>query len=308
MRLGPLVYLPLLVLGIAFPCSRGGSESVCSAVAASDAVFIGTVSSVELSTFPLDSSRNARSPVLGELERLAEDKSPQGFVNLKAAYLRALWDLPAPYEDQLTRASTPGDLRELVASLAARGRRNQFQVKQVFRGPKDDFIDVWTDFSNCGLYFQPGETYLVYALRDQDKRLVTDRLSRTAKLSDAGSDLAYLFFYAKGGAGSVRLNGFVTSSEEDIQWTSSWDSVTHPVSRVVVELKSDSGLRYTSPHRDGRFVFDGLAPGEYSVSVFDLGYPERPLLLQGPKRVEVKADSCASQVILVRPRKAARSH
>jgi hypothetical protein len=265
-------------------------------------VFIGTVDSVEPKAFPWDMSLGIRSPERPELERLAKDKSPQGVVKLKEAYLRSFPDLPEPYGGQLRRATTSDELDALVQSLFFDGRRVRFRVKQVFRGPKDDVIEVWSGFTECNYYFQTGETYLVYAAQEQDKRLAIGVGSRTTRLSDARDDLAYLFFYANGGAESLRLYGFVTSSEQDLRWTRLWDSALHPMHDVVVELKSGHGLRYTSPNREGRFVFDGLAPGEYSISVFALGYPGQVALLQGPKKVDVGAGSCAKEVIVVRPK------
>jgi hypothetical protein len=294
----------LLLLKPALACKCAGSESVCRTVATSDAVFIGTVDSVELKAFPWDMSNGTRSPARHELERLSEDKSPQGVARLKEAFLLALPDLPEPYRGQLARATTSGELEELVRALFDRGRRIRFKMKHAFRGPKEDFVEVWSDFSECGYYFQTGETYLVYARRDRDQRLIATGgcTSRTNRLSDAGDDLAYLFFYENGGTESLRVNGFVTSSEEDLPWARIWDGVLHPVPDVVVELKSEHGLRYTNPDREGRFVFDGLPPGEYSISVFDLGYPGQPHLLQGPKTVDVRANSCASEALVVRPK------
>lgn len=259
---------------------------------------------MEPKIFPWDMSHRTRSPARHELERLAEDKSPQGIARLKKAYLRVLSDLPEPYSGQLAHAATSGELEALVQALFERGRRIRFKVKQTFRGPKDDFIEVWSDFSECGFYFQTGETYLVYARRDRDQRLLATGgcTSRTKRLSDAGDDLAYLFFYEKGGAESLRLNGFVTSNEEDLPWARIWDGVLHPVHDVVVALKSERELRYTSPDREGRFVFDGIAPGEYNLSVFDLGYPGQPNLLQGPKAVDMRANGCANEVLVVPPK------
>jgi hypothetical protein len=68
---------------------------------------------------------------------------------------------------------------------------------------------------------------------------------------------------------------------------------------VILELSSGQSRRYTESDRDGRFVFDGLAGGEYSVSAFDAGYPEQVKLLAGPARIEVEKKGCASQMLLV---------
>ena len=176
-------------------------------------MFIGTVEFVEPQFFdPWDLSLRQR--ISGhfseeDLERMAEDKTPAGLAKLKEAYVQML---PEPYGGQLARASTRDQLETLFNSLIESGRRAHFKVKEVFRGPKGDSIEVWSDFSDCGFHFQTGETYLVYADRDNDKaRFETSACSLTKRLSDAGDDLAYLFFFQSGGAESARLNGIVTS-------------------------------------------------------------------------------------------------
>ena len=74
---------------------------------------------------------------------------------------------------------------------------------------KDQVFDVWTPFGDCGFDFQTGETYLVYADSDEDTSVVeTDRCTRTRRLSDAGPDLAYLYFYKERKEASGRLEGF----------------------------------------------------------------------------------------------------
>jgi hypothetical protein len=67
---------------------------------------------------------------------------------------------------------------------------------------------------------------------------------------------------------------------------------------VILELNSGQSRRYAQSDRDGRFVFDGLAGGEYSVSVFDAGYPEQVRLLAGPAKVQVEKKGCASEMLL----------
>jgi hypothetical protein len=177
----------------------------------------------------------------------------------------------------------------------------RFKVKTTFRGEAPE--EVWTDSGDCGYDFQVGETYLVYADEDEETdRINTSVCYRNRRLSDAGDDLAYLFFYKNGGDESARLEGFVTSDEfyqRDLDKAHDPEKVKLPAPGVILELNSGHGRRYTESDRDGRFVFDGLAGGEYSVSVFDAGYPEVVKLLEGPARVQVEKKGCASQILLV---------
>ncbi len=59
-----------------------------------------------------------------------------------------------------------------------------------------DFLDVFTTAGDCGYDFQIGETYLVYANDEEGADyFFTSTCMRTKRISDAGDDLAYLYFY-----------------------------------------------------------------------------------------------------------------
>jgi hypothetical protein len=264
--------------------------SACHEVAEADRVFIGTVESVEPSF----------------LNRW----NPSKLSSLPLRQQLAGMDLPEYYKRRLAAAKTSEDIARLFYSIIAQGRRVRFKVKTTFRGEKEkedsddeESMEVWTDAGDCGYDFQEGETYLVYADEDEETdRIDTSVCYRNRRLSDAGDDLAYLFFYKNGGDESARLEGYVTSDEfyqRDLDRAHDPEKVKLPAPGVILELNSGQGRRYTQSDRDGRFVFDGLAGGEFSVSVFDAGYPEVVKLLAGPARVEVEKKGCASQIFLV---------
>jgi len=278
----------LLVALLAIPTARPACQclltlSACNEVALADRVFIGTVESVEPSF----------------LNRWNPSKSS----SLPLSQQLAGMDLPDYYKRRLAAAKTSDDIARLFYLIVAQGRRMRFKVKTTFRGEKEESVEVWTDSGDCGYDFQEGETYLVYADEDEETdRIDTSVCYRNRRLSDAGDDLAYLFFYRNGGDESARLEGFVTSDElyqRDLDKAHDPEKVKLPAPGVILELNSGHGRRYTESDRDGRFVFDGLAGGEYSVSVFDAGYPEQVKLLAGPARVEVEKKGCASQMLLV---------
>jgi hypothetical protein len=256
--------------------------SACHEVAVADRVFIGTVESVEPSF----------------LNRWNRSKSS----SLPLSQQLAGMDLPEYYKRQLAAAKTDDDMARLFYAVVAQGRHVRFKVKTTFRGEKEESEEVWTDSGDCGYDFQVGETYLVYADEDEETdRINTSVCYRNRRLSDAGDDLAYLFFYRNGGDESARLDGFVTSDgfyQRDLDKAHDPEKVKLPAPGVVLELKSGQARRYTQSDRDGRFVFDGLAGGEYSVSVFDAGYPELVKLLAGPAKVQVEKKGCASEMLL----------
>jgi hypothetical protein len=276
--------------------------SACNEAALADRVFIGTVESVEPSFL------NRWNPAKSSFPLLSEPTA--SLASLKDAYAKAFPDLPEYYKSRLAAAKTSDDMARLFYSIIAQGRRVRFKVKTTFRGEKEkedsddeESLEVWTDSGDCGYDFQEGETYLVYADEDEETdRINTSVCYRNRRLSDAGDDLAYLFFYQNGGDQAARLEGFVTSDElyqRDLDRAHDPEKVKLPAAGVILELNSGQGRRYTESDRDGRFVFDGLAGGEYSISVYDAGYPEQVRLLAGPARVQVEKKGCASQILLV---------
>jgi hypothetical protein len=290
--MGRALFVAWLLLPTALPaCQCLLTLSACNEAALADRVFIGTVESVEPSFL------NRWNPA--KLSSLPLRRQLAGM------------DLPEYYKRRLAAAKTDDDIARLFYLILAQGRRVRFKVKTTFRGEKEKedsgdeekSLEVWTDSGDCGYDFQEGETYLVYADEDEETdRINTSVCYRNRRLSDAGDDLAYLFFFQNGGDQSARLEGFVTSDEfyqRDLDRAHDPEKVKLPAPGVILELNSGQGRRYTESGRDGRFVFDGLAGGEYSISVFDAGYPDVVKLLAGPARVEVEKKGCASQILLV---------
>lgn len=183
------------------------------------------------------------------------------------------------------------------AEAQAPGKRDDDDEKS----PKS--LSVWNESGSCGIPFQKGETYLVYATDDEETgRMGTNICHRTARISDAGDDLAYLYFNQNGGANTARLEGFVTSEIRQLLQDRFHykERIGSPVSDVVIELKSSNGTRNIQPDEGGRFVFDGLPAGGYEVSVFDdRGFPERVEQLAGPKHIRVAKGECAITTLLV---------
>ncbi len=167
----------------------------------------------------------------------------------------------------------------------------------------EDSFEIWTAFGDCGIDFQAGETYLVYANREEGTDyFFTSSCTRTRRLSDSGADLSYLFFYKNHPEESARLEGFVTTYEKyklDFDSLHNPEAIKSPVPGIVVELKSDHLTRYAESDRDGRFVFDGLRKGSYNVAAFAKGYPQDTQLLAGPKPLQIEEKGCATQVLLV---------
>ncbi len=294
--LWPLVF-PVAALG----CKCAGPFSVCQRVAMSDIVFIGTVESIAPRFLDYWNPTQQQSLTLlnAETARAQADRSAASLTAAKNAYAAIFPDLPEDSKKLLEAANSREDLVKAFYRILGNGRRVRFRVKNAYRGEEDEdeILDVWTPFGDCGYDFQTGETYLVYADDDEESNQVsTDACSGTKRLSDAGADLPYLYFFETSGGEAARLDGFATTNEfhklDDAR-------TQQPVAGVLVELKSERGSRFTETGADGRFVFDGLAAGEYTLAAYAAGYPRIVQQLAGPERVRVEAKGCAAPTLLV---------
>jgi hypothetical protein len=317
--------LPGLLPNALAACGCVTTLSTCQEVAASNVVFIGTVETVEpnlLDAWSPHANRNwMQAP---ELVALRKDKSESGVAALKARYLKLLPDIPDSEKARILSAGTQEELQAAITWIQSQGTKVRFQVRTMFQHKKDpdsddgdkekednekrqpasktDLLEVWNESGDCGIPFQKGETYLVYAIDDEESdHLGTNICLRTARLSDAGEDLAYLHFFQRGGSESARLEGFVTSEVAQLMPDRFHYSgeVKSPVSNVVVELAYPGGVRYTESDAGGRFVFDGLAEKEYQLSVFEPGFPQHVHRLSGPKPVRLTTKECTIATLLV---------
>jgi hypothetical protein len=298
------------------PCQK--QLSVCNEVAAEGTVvFIGAVESITPKA--LGYWNPSRRPVWDSLnaayDRLAADPSSQALLEWKGAIRRLFPDLPDNLRQQLSEAGTHAALLKVFNEVMGAGTQVRFHVETVFRdgdddddkdndndAPKKDFT-VWTPFGDCGVDFQPGERYLVYAVSDEGTAEVeTNRCMRTKRLSDAGRDLAYLYFYKNHPKAAGRLEGVATYDPRfQPEYGAALDrpKTGAPAAGVVLELRSDQGARYTTADGNGWFVFDGLAAGNYKLSAYARGFPDAVKLLAAPPGLSFKARGCANQVVLI---------
>ena len=291
--------------------------SACRETATSEVIFIGTVEAIEPNFLdPWNPAQVSSLELLNrEYQQAQTDKSPAGFTRLRDAYLKVFPDLPAEHKKRLQTAASKDDLSQLFYWILDHGKRVRLRVRTLYRNgdddPEDDAapktIEVWTAFGDCGFHFQAGETYLVFGDADEESDVITtDACSRTRRLTDAGDDLAYLYYWKNFGDDSCRLEGFVTSDllylkQRDPSHYS--DRIGAPVPGVVVQLKSADRTRYAESDERGRFVFDGLPEGAYSLNGFAPGYPSVQKVLTVPKELRIEKKSCPIEV-LVAPKRA----
>jgi hypothetical protein len=331
--------LPLFLLGTwtAEACSCSGTLSVCNEVGASDLVFIGTVESITPKL--LDAWNVAQLPSVRRLtqETLGAHTNSQGdsLDSLRRTYRELFPDLSEEMKKQIEAAPSADSLTRLWYAVLGRGRLVRLRVTTTFRmgddddqdsddaddskaggggarapngKPKDErpavtTIDVWTPMDDCGVPFEIGETYLVYAADDEETGVIaTDICSRTRRVSDAGEDLAYLYFLKQNAEASGRIEGYATSNLNfpmTMDRTHEPAAVPDPVIDLVVELRWGGQVRYTYPDARGRFLFDGLPKGDYSLTAYASGYPAKVDALVGPKRMALPEKACSRQVLFI---------
>lgn len=297
-------------------CNCLVSRSVCEELSNSNLAFIGTVEAVQPSVFDRSNPNHLtdlrKDPkILG----LLSNRSKAGIKRLKDRYFELLFDLPNSEKVRLQSVQTPEELETEVRFIETQGTRVRFKIRTLLQ-QKDDYdddkksavkeenketVEVWNEAGDCGFPFEKGETYIVYATNDEETdRMETNTCHRTIRVSDGGEDLSYLFFVEHGGEKSLRLEGFVTSDLGQLKLDRFHYSgqVKAAVPNVVVELTSGEGERHVETDQTGRFLFDGLAKGDYSVSVFS-SFSNHSDLLSGPTRVHVQAGKCNMMTVLV---------
>jgi hypothetical protein len=289
-------------------CTCQLSLNACHETAETSSVFVGTVETIEPS-FLNQWTLSQRADLLRlneEYARARQYPSAAAMAKLKDTYLRVFPDLPEDRKRKLQSARNPHDLAGLFYGVLGSGKQIRFRVRSSFKQEEESSastLEVWTPFGDCGFDFQIGETYLVYADDDEETSVLSTGIcTRTRRLSDAGDELAYLFFLKNDPDHSSRIEGFVTTNElyqADYDKLHDAEKVKGPVAGVMIGLEAAGVRRYVKSTDSGRFVFDGLGAGEYKLSVFSGEYPREVQLLAGPKIVSVEAKGCATQIMLV---------
>jgi hypothetical protein len=175
------------------------------------------------------------------------------------------------------------------------------QVEEPLYGVDAATVEVWTPdtCSMCGFPFEKGGRYLVVAEPNEDGTLWTTRCHGTSPLRGAKQQLRYFRRLKQRGAGGV-LAGVVTRLERDNPFE---NGKTKPLSGVRVSATRGGVVRWTMTDREGTFIWEDLAPGQYELRVSPgLGYGATGL----SERATVGNVSCGTAEL--RPSKLATLH
>jgi hypothetical protein len=195
-----------------------------------------------------------------------------------------------PRRTRILRAKGIEEFRRIFEE----GNRVTFRITKRYKGVDNDaqHVDIWTENTSCGARFIKGETYLVYAYQREGGGFETGRCARrTMRVTDAGGDLAYLHFIEAGGNEIMRVFGFVTTNEKDLRPPFYSGSASQPASDLVVELRSANKVLIDRTSKAGVFTFDGLGPGDYTLTVFKR-YGEDPEPLIEPRQIRISEEKC----------------
>jgi hypothetical protein len=311
----------------AFACKCESAYPVCDEVRHSDRVFTGTVLSVTpalLDPWHRIGPDGARLPA-AEIAVLQKDPSPAALAKLRNIYLDLLRDVSEESLKPIRNAATQTELEQAFANITSHGRLVRFHLDKVWKVASDDdndsskkkddddkkkddndarktddVIEVWTGVGDCGVPFQKGESWLVYADTDEETGTIeTSLCTRTRRLIEAGSDLSYLFHFKETPETSTRIEGFVSTDVADafIGWSPG--PLRAPLGGMTVLLSGEDRKIYATSAADGRYIFDGLPEGKYQISVFASGFPEVFQVTSGPRTVKLDEKSCGREIMIV---------
>src|SRR5262245_52502465 len=142
----------------------------------------------------------------------------------------------------------------------------QFEVVRAVAGVALGPVTVGNGPGTCALHFIVGNSYIVYANRDQTGMLFTNMCTRTRPLSDphTRADIAY-FDRRERNLPGVLLTGVVSDVTDDL---SSTQSSVRPLAgiRITVSSQADGGSSTTSTRADGSYELTELPLGRLRIA------------------------------------------
>jgi len=137
-----------------------------------------------------------------------------------------------------------------VHKRSEKSKRVRFLVREWFKGQRRNTVEVWMTPGECTLSLEANRTYLVYArLNQQNGRVESNGCMGTVAADTAGPDLSYLTAALHGPDHATRISG----------------NAGGPGLNVLAKSGIDN--RYAAADDAGRFTLDGLAAGDWTVSV-----------------------------------------
>ena len=142
----------------------------------------------------------------------------------------------------------------------------KFVVEQAYLGVAGSEIEIYTGRGggDCGVTFQMGQRYLVYAYRYKDK-LSTSICTRTKPFNKATEDITFLGTLSSAAPG-VTIYGKVNRDPGSGLTRSEVRS--EPLGQdILITIEGESEKKEIRPDADGNFRASGLRPGKYKIAI-----------------------------------------
>ena len=180
------------------------------------------------------------------------------------AVCQEFWNMDAVFAGTVTENKT---VTVDEGSYKHQVRLFKFAVAETFRGEQSAQAEIATGRGggDCGYGFRVGESYLVYARRNEkDGRLYTGICMRTKPLAGADEDLSYIRALPRADA-TATIFGTVGRRNHQLKEGEQWYK---PVGAAQLVVEGPGGGRVEArTDAQGNFSVSGLAPGAYKVKV-----------------------------------------
>ena len=231
-------------------CAMDGSPP-CQAYWHATAVFAGTVTEISYSpTFQLGEGE-ARMNYRRRITRFMVQEALRG-VNQRQVEIVALEALPTPIT---LRDGQPG-----IMTISG---------------------------GDCYYKFNQGETYLVYAHRQEQQGFLYVGLNRTRPLAQAGEDLEYIRGLAQADASATIFGAVVRHDQSFMEGNMRRHRL---VADAVITVRGEGRGWETRTDIEGRYRITGLPPGSYKVSAT---LPAHLAPAEGEREAQIVARGCA---------------
>jgi hypothetical protein len=169
----------------------------------------------------------------------------------------------------------------------------QFTVNQSFRGVTTPEIGVIVGMTSCGIGFEVGQQYLVYAYRHDIKKemLSTNKCSRTRPINSAAEDLEYIHGLSKAQPGGSILGEIFQENR-----TQNGILPSLPLEGVKVTIEGQGKSVTVATNSEGKFHASSLPAGSYKVRVSP---PEGLSAGKNESEIKVADRGCASVLFLM---------
>jgi hypothetical protein len=157
-----------------------------------------------------------------------------------------------------------GTVTEALEMNAGRISRARMRVDRVYKGASQETLILVTDYRACAdPDLQVGGRYMIYADRLESGDVASAGCSRSGPLIHAEEDLKYLDNLRDAAPTGFILGNVVRRDE------------THGDEAAVgarVEVRGPDGTRQMTVDGGGKYYFDGLKPGTYSIMASQPGF------------------------------------